>query len=246
MYWNINNSIKRKHKLSDTINIGEVNIIAKRDDAQTNHIKSSRSFYINPDIELIVTPEMQHYTNLRNLVRSEIPRTTPRSLGGATFFTNPMLLVDGMIVNPEIIFSMPINSIERIDVLSHQDEYAMFGSYGSVNISKAPDGAINFITRVGADPSVSLIYHSAGRSISGYDEPRIFYSPRHHTTLLKDYKPDLRTTLFWDPDIKIENNKDFLFNYYNADNSAKIKIIVEGITSNGIPLTGKIEYEIKK
>ena len=247
MYSEINNVIKRKYKLSDTVSIGEVNIIAeKKDDPQTAHLKSSRSFYLTPDVELIVTPQMQLYNNLHNLVQSEIPRTNPRNLGGAvSFFSNPLLLLDGMLVDPDIIFSMPISSIERIDVLGHQDEYAMFGSYGSVNGSKAPDGAINFITRVGAEPSVSLVYHSAGQSISGYDEPRIFYSPRHHQTLQKDYKPDLRTTLFWEPNIKIENNKDILLNYYNADNSAKIKITVEGITSTGIPVTGQTEYDIK-
>ncbi len=245
MYSEISNSIKRKYRLSDTINIGEVDIMAKRDDAQTNHIISSRSFYINPDIELIVTPEMQHYNNLRNLVRSKIPRTIPRGFGKAvTFFTNPMLLLDGTIVDPEIIMSIPIRSVERIDVLTHQDEYAMFGSYGSVNITKPPDGAINFITRVGVDPSASVIYHSASRSIDGYYEPRVFYSPTHHTTLQKDYKPDLRTTLFWAPEIKAENKKDLVINFYNSDKSSTIKITVEGITTTGIPLYRTLTYKV--
>lgn len=34
-------------------------------------------------------------------------------------------------------------------------------------------------------------------------------------------------------------------NYYNADNPAIVKLIVEGITSTGIPVTGKAEYEVK-
>lgn len=42
---------------------------------------------------------------------------------------------------------------------------------------------------------------------------------------------------------------DFLLsenlNYYNADNPAIVKLIVEGITSTGIPVTGKAKYEVK-
>lgn len=34
-------------------------------------------------------------------------------------------------------------------------------------------------------------------------------------------------------------------NYYNADNPAIVKLIVEGITSTGIPVTGKAKYEVK-
>ena len=62
---------------------------------------------------------------------------------------------------------------------------------------------------------------------------RIFYSPKHHTKLESDYKPDLRTTLFWEPNIKVENNRDVLLNYFNADNPSRVKVIVEGITTAG-------------
>jgi hypothetical protein len=76
-------------------------------------------------------------------------------------------------------------------------------------------------------------------------EPRVFYSPIHHTSLEKDYKPDLRTTLFWEPNIELEENKVVVLNYFNADNPATVRIIVEGITSNGVPVTGITEYEVK-
>jgi len=40
-------------------------------------------------------------------------------------------------------------------------------------------------------------------------------------------------------------NKDYMVKYFNADISSTYRIIVEGITSTGIPVTGKIEYEVK-
>jgi hypothetical protein len=43
----------------------------------------------------------------------------------------------------------------------------------------------------------------------------------------------------------VENNKNVFLNFYNADNSSIIRVTVEGITTNGIPVTGKTEYEVK-
>ena len=59
------------------------------------------------------------------------------------------------------------------------------------------------------------------------------------------YEPDLRSTLYWLPDIKVVTNQDYLVKYFNADISSTYAIIVEGITSDGIPVTGKTEYEVK-
>jgi S-adenosylhomocysteine hydrolase len=85
-------------------------------------------------------------------------------------------------------------------------------------------------------------YHSINTKISGYNEPRIFYSPKHNKP---DYNPDLRTTLFWEPNITLENGKDYSLKFYNADISSIIKICVEGITTTGIPITGSINYKVQ-
>jgi hypothetical protein len=111
---------------------------------------------------------------------------------------------------------------------------------------KTADGVFSITTRSGPPmESNNAEFHSENVSFSGYNEPRIFYSPTHHSKLESDYKPDLRTTLFWEPDIKVENNKNIFLNYYNADNPSKVEVVVEGITSSLIPVTGWTEYEVK-
>jgi hypothetical protein len=107
------------------------------------------------------------------------------------------------------------------------------------------DGVISIILRDDSEIERAGPSHSVNISFSGYDEPRIFYLPKHHATLEKYYKTDLRTTLFWKPDIKVKNNIDISFIYYNGDNSSTIKITVEGITTKGIPLTAITEYKVK-
>jgi hypothetical protein len=140
----------------------------------------------------------------------------------------------------EGIMNLPIDWIERFDVLFPNSPAAMvWGERGK-------GGVISVVTRIGA-PAIneSKVYHSVNVKISGYDEARIFFSPVHHSTLESDYKPDLRTTLFWEPNIKLENNAETFVNYYNADNPGLVRIVAEGITSSGIPVTGQTEYEVK-
>jgi hypothetical protein len=60
-----------------------------------------------------------------------------------------------------------------------------------------------------------------------------------------DLNPDLRSTLYWKPDINLEGTNEVILNYYNGDNSSLVRIIAEGITTTGIPVTGKAEYEVK-
>jgi hypothetical protein len=81
--------------------------------------------------------------------------------------------------------------------------------------------------------------------ISGFNTPKVFYSPHHSSDSVSAFNPDLRTTLFWEPNIKVVDDEEVILNYFNADNSSTIKVIVEGITTTGIPVTGKTEYEVK-
>ena len=74
---------------------------------------------------------------------------------------------------------------------------------------------------------------------------RIFFSPQHLSDSKSAIEPDLRSTLFWQPDINLEGNKEVILNFYNGDISTPVRVIAEGITTTGVPVTGKAEYEVK-
>jgi len=226
----LKNTIRKKYKLSDTINLGEVKIIAERhEDSQSYFEKNRPVLYGKPDRELIITSKLLKYTDITYLIEGELP---------ATRLMNPIILLDGIEVGFDGISLFPISWIERIDVYRRPIA-------SSINPG-AKDGIISIVTRT--DDNLipeSPVYHSANIKFSGYSEPRIFYSPKHSSALEYDYNPDLRTTLFWEPNIKVDNGKDFFLNYFNSDNSAIIKIIVEGMTESGIPITGMAEYQVK-
>ena len=168
----------------------------------------------------------------------------------------PLYMIDGNRVRKSDLEALPVSWIERIDVIDNEVSMAALRTPIEIDITSDssgiptvifgyPDGAISIILKDDKDIVNNAVFHSVNVRFSGFSEPRIFYSPKHHTKLESDYKPDLRTTLFWEPNIKVENNRDVLLNYFNADNPSRVKVIVEGITTNGIPVTGQTEYEVK-
>lgn len=68
----------------------------------------------------------------------------------------------------------------------------------------------------------------------GYQLPVEFYSPQYDNISSKEnLVPDLRTTLFWKPNIKTDINGRATFTFYTSDNPGPFFIIVEGITDKG-------------
>lgn len=267
-YAEITNSVSRKYKLSDTIRPGEVNIIARRIDApESARARSRRYLMSSPDREIIITPMEEKYNNTQQLIDYRLlrPVSSNMPIGSGIRMQNPLFMIDGVFVTEYELKTLPVSWVERIDVANNQAAIAVFKLSGlqggpvdnktanvmaqlglGDKIRTGPmDGVISIITRNDYNSLGKKVFHSANIRISGYDEPRIFYSPKHHTTLGKDYKPDLRSTLFWEPDIEIGDNRECFVNYYNDDKSGKITVIVEGITSAGIPVSGQAEYEVK-
>ena len=165
-----------------------------------------------------ITPKEERFGNVSQLMKFKLNYIV---ISGVRL-TKPLILLDGQETDADGIAAIPVSMIERVDVLGYIEGYRVFGERGL-------GGVMSFTTK-GDWGSNSVNLHSVNVKISGYTEPRIFYSPKHHKTLEKDFKPDLRTTLFWEPDIKVESNKNYLLNYYNADNPAKIKINIINIT----------------
>jgi hypothetical protein len=248
-YYEFNESIKKKYKLSDTISLGEVKIIAERHkDPQTIKIERSREMYDKPDNEVVITEQMLGYSYLIDILRGSVPgvvvtgsypdyKVIIRGLSSIHDQGQPLILIDGNQASIEDLISMPIPAVDRIDVLKTFASSGIFGFRGS-------NGVINIITKAGDWAYVPVSY-SHNIRISGYNAARVFYSPQHLDDSDSAFGPDLRSTLLWEPDINLDGNKEVILKYLNGDNSSVIKVIAEGITTSGIPITGKAEYEVR-
>ena len=239
--------IRKKYKLSDTIDIGEVIITADRPETQQEvQVRESRRVYGEPDKEFIVPPAMDNFAgDVFDMIAGRISGVQVVRSGGDIYVIlaqsvlhgPALILLDGMVIDTDnfnLITTIPPYMIDRIDVLGPSPAYGMSGANGVVNI----------ITRSGMRRTPkALPLNSANIKIAGFDAPRIFYSPEHDTSEDPAYINDFRTTIFWEPYINVKSRKSP--EYFNADNPAEITVIVEGITEEGIPVSGKTVYSVK-
>ncbi len=96
------------------------------------------------------------------------------------------------------------------------------------------NGAIAIYTRKGGDvattPGKGLPY----KVIIGYSEQKEFYSPNYDIYSENSDQKDLRTTLFWSPNVlTTPTNNTFRLKFYNNDVTQRFRVIVEGITTDG-------------
>ena len=69
----------------------------------------------------------------------------------------------------------------------------------------------------------------------GYQVSKEFYSPAYETPEQQnEEKPDLRTTVYWNPDVRSNDEGDAEMLFYAADAETIYTVTVEGITDEGV------------
>lgn len=244
------NTIKKKYTLKDTIEIDEIYVSAKKPETyQEIKVRESRAVYGTPDKELVLPPEADNFAgDIFDMINGRIAGVRViRSMDGIKVIVGAELhpgdgaivLLDGMRLdfdNLDLITTIPVYMIDRVDVLGPSPAFGMSGA----------NGAINIITKTGMRrETVELPVNAASFRISGFDAPRVFYSPKYIRPPGPQEMPDIRTTLMWEPNIETEDDGGTSLEYYNGQNPAKVIIRVEGITEQGIPLAGFAAYVVR-
>jgi hypothetical protein len=81
-------------------------------------------------------------------------------------------------------------------------------------------------------------------TIQGFRLSRNFYSPDYSRLKKNDYL-DLRSTIYWNPEIKTDIGGRARVTFYNPDIRSGVTGIIEGWSKDGTLLgTGKVFYEI--
>jgi TonB-dependent SusC/RagA subfamily outer membrane receptor len=67
----------------------------------------------------------------------------------------------------------------------------------------------------------------------GYDMRRQFYFPDYNNAYTDRQKPDLRTTIYWNPNVVTDTNGKGSFEFFNADATGNYRVIAEGLDGTG-------------
>jgi alpha-2-macroglobulin-like protein len=158
------------------------------------------------------------------------------SLGSGN--SEPLYVIDGNPVGTSINYNFSNSSmlsaddIQTIEVLHSPEATALFGS-------SAANGAILITTRSGVyysyreQQKINNKFSSTIVSPRKFSPTREFYSPAP-TKGIKEKREDMRTTIYWNPEIITDQLGTATIIFNNNDAVSAFRMTAEGITSSGL------------
>lgn len=150
------------------------------------------------------------------------------SIRGST--GSPIVLLDNFPIDVEFLTTLQATEVSFIDVLKGADA-AMYASSGNGVIAVySKTGNISATRNVKRKPGIIDF------AAEGFYNAREFYAPDHMYGFEELAKADVRTTLHWEPKIRITENGGQEISFFSSDSEGDYLIEVEGISETGIPL----------
>ena len=150
------------------------------------------------------------------------------------------LIIDGMYVEPEFLSSINPNDVESIEVLKSGANTAIYGIWGGagVLVINTKRGEVNKDYRTYAPGITSY-------NPQGFYTAREFYSPNYEDPKTNMKVADLRTTIYWNPNVITNSTGKAEVEFFNADGTGNYKAIIEGIIANGVIGRKIYRYSVK-
>ncbi|HVT85511.1 MAG TPA: hypothetical protein VHD35_09920 [Chitinophagaceae bacterium] len=148
--------------------------------------------------------------------------TSPPTLtwrGGA-----PGLYVDEVQTDADMVSSIPVTDIAYIKVFRPP----FLGGFNGGN------GAIAIYTRRGDDIKSESGKGLPNNTVTGYSLIREFYAPNYDSFKPENERKDVRTTLYWNPQVVTNPQKNQVtLTFYNNDVTKSFRVTIEGMTRDG-------------
>lgn len=230
-----------------------------------------RSPFGNPDHVVFIDDNYRQYSNMFQVFKSRFPGVTVIDNGGEAQINlrgekdEVVLILDGM-----ILYDPVGEGKEDIEKGTEMKEYFAIRSGGVKKILAEIDLAIidrvEVIRNISGNTSevikrangIVAIYTNHGKNkpfelqsegvtemwLSGFKAHETFISPNHSKDDRSKFAPDLRSTMYWNPQIITNRRGRAKIGFYNSDEARNLQICVEGITEDGMPIFDL--YEIGK
>lgn len=178
--------------------------------------------------DLVNDPFAASAIDIFSYLQGKVPGLTISGIGANATLQwrggSPALLIDEVPTDIDFFSSINVRDVAYIKVMRPP----------FLGVSGGGNGAIVIYTRKGSDvksePGVGL----SNSKVTCYSPIRQFSSPNYSSFVNKNEEQDLRTTLYWNPQVITTpfNNKVKL-TFYNNDVSKAFRVIIEGMTKDG-------------
>lgn len=225
-----------------SILLGSIDIIKKKNNA----IIRSFGAYPWADKTLSVTRDDYSFYNVLDYLKYKLPSLTDNGDEVQIKGYPVDIMVDGLDTYYSFneMRTLKMNEISTIDIVNPGFRSGFSpGTLGVVN----KRGLIAIYKKAVPDIRQSDIYVK-GRImpvIKAYKLPGKFYSPEYTLENLKSPTSDIRSTLYWNPDVQYLNGKSAI-SFFTSDVLADYVVYLEGITKNGKICYGTTSFKVNK
>jgi len=191
----------------------------------------SKSIYGTPDYVIWGDEIPEGCPSILDAIKGRVPgvnvtgnNVTIRGINTILGSTDPLLVVDGVTTSFDAIYSIPVEDVDRIEILKGPST-AMFGSRGA-------NGVIAIYTKHGTFMKKGEISFS----MLGYHIVEQYYSPSNKALTNYIDHQQLPITVFWGPEIHIHPDEIIQISFPLVSISKQgLKVDFEGISNQGIP-----------
>jgi hypothetical protein len=137
--------------------------------------------------------------------------------------TGSNVYLDGMKIDKDNLSSIPVSMIETVEVFKGYNAI-LYNTFGAVvvltsgRVFKPSD-----IKSVGILPL----------TICGFYKARAFYAPKYDHVDEGMKRNDLRSTIYWQPELMTDKDGNASFDFFNADGTGTYRVVIEGIDNKG-------------
>ena len=134
---------------------------------------------------------------------------------------------------------IPVGALRNISLLDQMQGKIFFGDRGA-------NGVLIISAEPGWTPKDLGRPNVLPFKIMGYQIPDEFYVPKYEIdSVRRDNRYDERSTIYWQPVVKISKDAPAKLSFYTADTYGKYSVIVEGITSRGVICRKRVSLILK-
>jgi len=217
-----NKSYRRKRN----IEIRQALLEKEKEESERNLLTSIHG---EPDYVITSDEIPSGYSDVLQVIKGRVPgvlvsgnNVTIRGPGSLYGSTEPLYLIDGVTVSGVgSVLAIPVEDIDRIEILKGPSA-AIYGSRGA-------NGVIAIYTKRGTFMKKGVIEFQ----MLGYSTPREFYQPKyivHGDSQTEILKP---SAIYWAPEVRTGFPGKARVSFHVPENTAKYRIIIEGISYEG-------------
>lgn len=213
--------------INRTITLKEVTIAEKKDAIKNSSNLNGAGFAD----QVIKSEQLLSCSSLSMCLQGRLVGVVFRN--GIPFSTRSMhipmqIIVDGMQMETDFLDQITPSDVESIEVLRSIGNTAIYGMRGG--------GGVILINTKRGEPNYASHNYAPGiltYNPKGYYIARDFYAPKYDDPTTNTKVADLRTTIYWNPNLLTDENGKVSFDFFNTDGKGTYRAVVEGMDTDG-------------